>query len=108
MKRTLTRAWHRVKLPDGSMYYATWISVYVVSQVWRAGSHWEWAIIGFAESPTLGPARTLPASIIWRHSTAGTMNEACWYAELAIGERPLMQDKQLNLPDEEIVGVLGW
>lgn len=89
MKRTLTRSWNRVRTLRGELYYWTPISQYIISQVWRDGSYWRWAIVGFVvnESQERQP-------FIWKTGTGGSMNEACYYCEQAI---PTQDGEQLQM-----------
>lgn len=80
MKRTLRRAWVRIRTPDGKLYYHTPISDYFVVQVWREGSsRWRWVAAGFHVTPE--SPRDYVAPLIAKHGTGQTMNEAQWYAE---------------------------
>ena len=77
-------------MPDGSLYYWTHLSEFIITQVWQDGSYWRWAIVGF----TMPERVTGRQPFIWKHGTGQTKNEACGYCELAIPEG---SDEQLMM-----------
>lgn len=84
------------------LYYWHPVSDYVICQVWREGSHWEWAIVGFlvmhpARRPLEAGARMPRPPLIWKRGTGGTMNEACYYCEAALPDDAYEQ-MQMALP----------
>ena len=83
MKKTLHRDWQRVRMPDGSLYYWTRVSDYIITQVWRSGSFWRWAVVGF----TMDEKASGRQAFIWKHGSGATMNEAAYYCELAIPDK---------------------
>ena len=87
-KRTLSRDWQRVRMPNDSLYYWTRVSDYIITQVWQDGSFWRWAVIGF----TLDERAPARQPFIWKHGTGQTKNEACYYCESAIPDKA---DEQL-------------
>lgn len=81
-KRTLSRDWMRVRMPDGALYYWTRLSDYIITQVWQDGSYWRWAIVGYTLPEHVGGRQPF----IWKQGTGATRNEACYYCEAAIPE----------------------